>query len=51
MATTARSVGLAGGGDVDHGSPMSSYLLLVHGAWSGGWVWDDLAQRLEKVTE
>jgi pimeloyl-ACP methyl ester carboxylesterase len=27
---------------------MSSYLL-VHGAWSGGWVWDDLAQRLEKA--
>lgn len=27
---------------------MSSYLL-VHGAFSGGWVWDDLAQRLEKA--
>ncbi|WP_214405956.1 alpha/beta fold hydrolase [Pseudonocardia lacus] len=27
---------------------MSSYLL-VHGAWCGGWVWDDLAQRLEKA--
>jgi pimeloyl-ACP methyl ester carboxylesterase len=27
---------------------MSSYLL-VHGAWGGGWVWDDLAHRLEKA--
>ena len=27
---------------------MSSYLL-VHGAWCGGWVWDDVAKRLEKA--
>jgi pimeloyl-ACP methyl ester carboxylesterase len=27
---------------------MSNYLL-VHGAWAGGWVWDDLAERLEKA--
>ena len=27
---------------------MSSYLL-VHGACGGGWVWDDLAERLEKA--
>jgi pimeloyl-ACP methyl ester carboxylesterase len=27
---------------------MSSYLL-VHGAWCGGWVWDDLTQQLEKA--
>ena len=27
---------------------MSSYLL-VHGAWGGGWVWDDLAERLDKA--
>jgi len=27
---------------------MSSYLL-VHGAWSGGWVWDDLVPQLEKA--
>lgn len=25
-----------------------SNFLLVHGAWSGGWVWDDVARRLEK---
>jgi pimeloyl-ACP methyl ester carboxylesterase len=23
--------------------------VLVHGAWCGGWVWDDLAERLEKA--
>ena len=28
---------------------MSSYLL-VHGACGGGWVWDDLAERLEKAS-
>ena len=27
---------------------MSDYLL-VHGGWGGGWVWDDLAERLEKA--
>jgi len=27
---------------------MSSFVL-VHGAWCGGWVWDELAQRLEKA--
>jgi pimeloyl-ACP methyl ester carboxylesterase len=27
---------------------MSTYLL-VHGACAGGWVWDDLAERLEKA--
>lgn len=27
---------------------MSSYLL-VHGGWGGGWVWDDVAERLEKA--
>ena len=27
---------------------MSNYLL-VQGAWGGGWVWDDLAERLEKA--
>ena len=27
---------------------MSSYLL-VHGAWSGGWVWDELVSQLEKA--
>ena len=26
---------------------MSDYLL-VHGGFGGGWVWDDLAERLEK---
>lgn len=26
---------------------MSSHLL-VHGSWCGGWVWDDVAQRLQK---
>jgi pimeloyl-ACP methyl ester carboxylesterase len=26
---------------------MSSYLL-VHGAWCGGWIWDDLVTQLEK---
>jgi pimeloyl-ACP methyl ester carboxylesterase len=25
-----------------------SHYLLVHGGWGGGWVWDDLADRLEK---
>ena len=27
---------------------MGSYLL-VHGGWGAGWVWDDLAERLEKA--
>jgi pimeloyl-ACP methyl ester carboxylesterase len=27
---------------------MNSYLL-VHGAWCGGWVWDDVAKRLAKA--
>ena len=27
---------------------MSSYLL-IHGGWGAGWVWDDLAERLEKA--
>lgn len=27
---------------------MSGYLL-VHGAWSGGWIWDDVVPRLEKA--
>jgi pimeloyl-ACP methyl ester carboxylesterase len=27
---------------------MSSYLL-VHGGWGGGWVWDDVAERLENA--
>ncbi len=26
-----------------------SDFVLVHGAWGGGWVWDDLAGRLEKA--
>jgi pimeloyl-ACP methyl ester carboxylesterase len=32
---------------VRHGD-MSSYLL-VHSAWCGGWVWDEVARRLEKA--
>lgn len=28
---------------------MSNSYLLVHGAWGGGWVWDDLAERLDKA--
>ncbi len=26
-----------------------AHFLLVHGAWSGGWVWDDVARRLEHL--
>ena len=30
-------------------APGMAHPLLVHGAWGGGWVWDDVAARLEDL--
>jgi pimeloyl-ACP methyl ester carboxylesterase len=34
--------------DLRHAFRVSNFVL-VHGGWNGGWVWDDLAERLEKA--
>jgi len=46
------SLGLSGCGDDDAEEPTPSELsgktfVLVHGAWNGAWVWDDVQERLE----
>jgi pimeloyl-ACP methyl ester carboxylesterase len=36
-------------GDDEHTIHAMTDYLLVHGGWGGGWVWDDLVERLEKA--